>query len=64
MIGIADFNLFFKICDIFGFAGGISDEMEKFRTKACYDGIVDYASSNWLKEAGKGRLASLEGRCR
>ena len=48
MAGITGFNLFFEVLDILGFTGGIGDDIEQFRAKACYDGIVNYTSSSWV----------------
>ena len=45
MTCIAGCDLLFEIRNILSFAGSIGDEIERFRTKACYDGVVDYASS-------------------
>ena len=45
MTCIAVCDLFFEICNILTLAGSIGDEVERFRTKACYDGVVDYTSS-------------------
>ena len=63
MAHVTGFDLSFEICQITGFAGGISDKIEAFRSKASDDGIVNYASSSRVQEAGKGRAVIIERGC-
>lgn len=54
MAGVPGGNLLGQIFKVFGFAGGVGDDVEDFRAKTCYDCIIYYASGGRVKEAGEG----------
>jgi hypothetical protein len=59
---ISCLDLLLQICNIFGFAGGVGDDVEGLGPKACDDRIVYDTAGGWMEEAGERGAVGLEGR--